>query len=1417
MKTRSTLSRLFLNSLLWLFSTFIFMLSSRELFFSYTGVMKPDIIGKLIALSACIVSFLDFVFIFMELKHHFHFLGLVARGTVAREPLKLYFKWYADPSAQADNDTGILNRGVPLLFRRLIAVLMVVPFVVESSFWILPSDTIFFISGPVPGSILLTLSVLVLVFMVFQAKKYFSPAGGGASRLEHDDLLSSDDPREPGTENEGDFSAGGDASPSFFNLSARMIINFALALLLGMYITIVRELDHSTLDPGTTNYIFFLNLSIAILLLVTCLLIFHHRFRRSILEKNVRRWLSFHASFGFLVLYGLPYILTEFDYFFVNTPLVDTALHMFVLFILPFLAIAMIYQLLSGSFLSRSLLTLSSIIAGTGLIIGLLVGDFYLLPYRGYLPAGVIFFVEFAGILMIHYLNSQTHVKGLGSSEQGTQKSLSDYISEKKRAFQKAGAVFLLLAINVLFGCLIGVIHLTINTTTFPGECWYLIIIPVGIILPFIIFLNEKDPLHSRFFSFINHPAYILGTLGVFVILWYSPYLLASSLFEGTSFAMSLRLAIYVQLPGMFMLSFTSGSMMAATTRIRLKRFDYISVLLVSSLSLILGVAGWQISFRYYGDPIVPTIALSIVVLGLIGCRFGTRIGGGMERPRAKRRKPKPARARRAFGIRGTVQVRSITVIRNHSLSILLIAGIIVIGVVPPLINNSVFFSSDEFLYLDPDAPIEARVDDLLCRLTLKEKISILLDTSPAIDRLGIKPHYHGNEALHGIVRPGQFTVFPQAIALAATFDPESIYLMADMATNESRALYNSQGGIPVAPYCGMLTFFSPNVNMARDPRWGRTPETYGEDPWLTSRMAVAFVKGLQGTPFNETRNYSVPIKAVATPKHFVANNEEYWVTDDGMTRTRFNISADVSEKWLREYYFSGFRAAIKEAGAECIMSAYNALNGVPCCANSWLLTEVLRNEWGHEGYVVTDCGGVGVIRDGHHFVSTKPEACAAAIKSGVDLECGGEFRQYLFRAIDARLLSMADLDRAVRRVLRSRFRLGLFDPPERDPYAGLTTDVIGCEAHHAMAIQLAEESMVLLKNEPVNGTPVLPIKINGSISSLAIVGPGADRAEFGDYSGSPVRPAITPVAGIISRCAEQNASGQDVELHYVPWDDARNFEGETDDAARFHDEIAVASASDVAVVVVGLGWGSEHEGMDRLDLSLPEAQVRLINAVANANPRTVVIFTCGSSVTMDSWLSNVPAVLNMWYAGEAGGTALARILFGDVSPSGRLPITFYNSEDQLPPFWDYDIYDNRTYMYLKGQPLFPFGHGLSYAEFEYSNLSLNGTTFTNNSGILVELNVHNAAMMDADEVVQVYIQKINTSDPLRPVKQLKGFKRVHVPGGSSNRVKIPIKARDLAIWDYQSDDWLVETGAYRLLVGAASNDIRLNATFYIA
>ena len=820
---------------------------------------------------------------------------------------------------------------------------------------------------------------------------------------------------------------------------------------------------------------------------------------------------------------------------------------------------------------------------------------------------------------------------------------------------------------------------------------------------------------------------------------------------------------------------------------------------------------------------------------------------------------------------------------------------------------------AQEPLFRNEDAPIEARVEDLLKRMTVDEKIDLLRATSPANERLGLEKYYHGNEALHGVVRPGRFTVFPQAIGLAATWNPELIHAVATVISDEARAKWNEldQGRLQTAQFSDVLTFWSPTVNMARDPRWGRTPETYGEDPYLTGEIGTAFVKGLQG----DDPRY---LKVVSTPKHFAGNNEEH---------NRFECNAIISEKQLREYYLPAYEALVRRGKAASIMAAYNAINNTPCTCNPWLLTKVLREEWGFDGYVVSDCGGPYLLYDAHKYVREPETAATLSIKAGLDLECGDEvYIEPLREAYRLGMVTDEDIDTAARRVLTARMRLGLFDSGEKNPYTKISPDVIGSEKHQQIALQTAREGIVLLKN---NG--ILPLRPN-KLKSLAVVGINASTCEFGDYSGVPASEPISILEGI------RRMVGDDVDIRHANWVSANDgmeliseeyypngvkaeyfsgigFEGTpntrmekwinfdpanvppdpdvpqspmsarwsgtirppltgeyaftlfADDACRLEidgkeifgfdraslskeetlihldggkeykivaeyyndrdNAIAqlrwrlpkigdkerielygkagqLAKECDAVIAVMGINKSIEREGKDRTELTLPADQQEFIRELFRINPNTILVLVAGSPLSIIWEDINLPAIVNAWYPGEKGGTAVAEVLFGKYNPAGRVPLTWHYSIDDLPEFDDYDI-TKRTYKYFTGDVLYPFGYGLSYTSFKYSDLKVedNGET------VDVSFVIKNTGKYDGDEVAQVYV-KLPEYEGKAPIKELKGFKRVHLKKGESKRVTVPVRREDLRYWSEEKSDFVIPEGLPKVFVGSSSEDIRL-------
>ncbi|UII79885.1 glycoside hydrolase family 3 C-terminal domain-containing protein [Flagellimonas sp. CMM7] len=733
--------------------------------------------------------------------------------------------------------------------------------------------------------------------------------------------------------------------------------------------------------------------------------------------------------------------------------------------------------------------------------------------------------------------------------------------------------------------------------------------------------------------------------------------------------------------------------------------------------------------------------------------------------------------------------------------------------------------------YLDMTLSADERSADLVSQMTLEEKILQLSHLSPAIERLNVtaydmnfdnpygqisiefenedaaeyeqkrpweKENWHHwedmglgcldggywNEALHGVARSGLATVFPQAIGLGSTWNPDLIQSMADVTSTEARIHYNKYGK--------KLTYWSPTINILRDPRWGRNEESYGEDPYLLSRMAVGFVKGLQG-------NDPSYLKAVATVKHFVANNSEF---------NRHTGSSDVSERWLREYYLPAFKASIMEGGAMSVMSAYNSLNGIPASANTWLLDDVLRKEWGFKGYVVSDCGAISDIVHGHKFETDPERAVAMAVKAGTDLECetcGDEqflYDKYLSGAFEKGYITEAEIDKAVARLFRARILLGEFDPAEKVPFSAIPESDLDSESHKQLALQVARESMVLLKNDGI-----LPLN-QEKLNSIAVIGPNANVAVLGGYSGTPSK-EVSALEGIKEMVGDnvkvEFAKGCLISHHIneeeVSTEQLQEIES-FDKEGELKKAVALAKNSDVAVVFVGTNLTVANEEADRSNLNLPGDQQKLVEAVCKVNKKVIVVLINGMSLTIDWIDNNVPGILEAWYPGQSGGTAIAEVLFGKYNPGGKLPVTFYKNLEDLPPIGDYDIAKGRTYMFFEGDVIYPFGHGLSYTNFEYGNLKVDGNNVT--------LDVQNTGDYQGDEVVQLYVRNLATPDVAQPMKKLRKFRRIHLDKGTSKTLDFTLDKSDFAYWDEHKKEWTVASGDYEILVGSSSADIRV-------
>jgi beta-glucosidase len=697
-------------------------------------------------------------------------------------------------------------------------------------------------------------------------------------------------------------------------------------------------------------------------------------------------------------------------------------------------------------------------------------------------------------------------------------------------------------------------------------------------------------------------------------------------------------------------------------------------------------------------------------------------------------------------------------------------------------------------IYLDPAFPIDERVDDLVSRMTIKEKVSQMGNEAAAIKRLGIPKYNWWNEALHGVARAGIATVFPQAIGLAATWNPDLVYQMAEVISDEGRAKYHESARNGARDLYTGLTFWSPNINIFRDPRWGRGQETYGEDPYLTSRLAVNFVLGMQGTD----PDY---LKTVATPKHFAVHS--------GPENQRHIFDARVSQRDLHMTYLPTFKACIVEGKAYSIMGAYNRVNGEACCASPTLLQEILRDEWGFQGYVVSDCGAVDDISGGHNLADSAIEAAALAVKTGCDLECGCTYNipchyGLLDKAVQQGLLTEEDIDRSVKRLFTARFRLGMFDPPDQVPYAQIPFSVVDSPEHRELALEVARQSLVLLKNQD----NLLPLNAS-DVSSIAVIGPNADETLVlsGNYAGTPAEP-VSVLAGIKALVPPET------DVTY-----ARGCEIVNDSQDGFEEAIQAAEKSQVAVMVMGLsqqleGEEGQTEGNprgvrsrgDRPTLDLPPVQEQLVQAVCETGTPVILVLMNGSAVAINWANEHVPAILEAWYPGQAGGTAVAEALFGLTNPGGRLPVTFYRAVSDLPAFTDYSM-ENRTYRYFTGQPLYPFGFGLSYTTFTYRDLQIVPQEVTAGDPVSVQVEVENSGKYPGDEVVQLYLQDVEASLPV-PLLQLQGLTRIRLAPGERQTVHFTLTADQMSFAD-EEGNWVLEPGEFTVWVGGQQPDLK--------
>ena len=702
--------------------------------------------------------------------------------------------------------------------------------------------------------------------------------------------------------------------------------------------------------------------------------------------------------------------------------------------------------------------------------------------------------------------------------------------------------------------------------------------------------------------------------------------------------------------------------------------------------------------------------------------------------------------------------------------------------------------------YSNTSLDFETRASDLVLLMTLEEKISQLGDGAPAIPRLNIQEYHWWNECLHGVARAGTATVFPQAIGMAASFDTNTMREVADIISDEARAKHHeAQRNKNYNIYNG-LTFWSPNINIFRDPRWGRGHETYGEDPYLTGQMGMQFVKGLQG---NDPKYF----KVIATAKHFAVHN--------GPEPNRHSFNVLPSKRDLWETYLPAFKDLIVDAKVYSVMGAYNRVDGESASASWMLLSDILRKQWGFEGYVVSDCGAINDIFDSHKIVNTQEEAAALGIRRGCDLNCGSVYQRALKKAVSQGLIGIKEIDLSVYRLMLARMKLGMFDPTELVPYAQIPFELNNGRAHDDMALKMAHKSMTLLKN---NG--ILPLNKN-LIKKIAVIGPNADNinALRGNYYGSASNP-VTIINGIKAK------AGTEIEVVYhkgVSLVTSQN----KDSLVLSKEILKDIETADVALFVGGLDatWEGEESnemrahngengflGGDRTKIELPEVQLNALKAMTKTGTPVVFVLLTGSAVSFNGLEQELEGLLVAWYPGQRGGDAVADVLFGEYNPAGRLPVTFYSSTDELAGFEDYNMRAGKgfTYRYYNGEALYPFGHGMSYTKFKYSDMTIDKTNIVKSDEILVSVKVKNSGVLDGEEVVQLYIKDVESTTWM-PLKQLREFKRISLKKGEQKTVEFKLKAiEDLRHYDATKQSYVVEPGDFEIQIGSSSKDIRL-------
>ena len=690
--------------------------------------------------------------------------------------------------------------------------------------------------------------------------------------------------------------------------------------------------------------------------------------------------------------------------------------------------------------------------------------------------------------------------------------------------------------------------------------------------------------------------------------------------------------------------------------------------------------------------------------------------------------------------------------------------------------------------YKNTNLSPEKRAEALLKELTLEEKVSLMMDTSQPVERLGIKKYNWWNEALHGIARNGLATVFPMPIGLAATFDAEAVHDMFVTVSDEARAKNTKAAAEGSYERYEGLTVWTPNINIFRDPRWGRGIETYGEDPYLTATLGVEVVKGLQC--LGEDEKYD---KMHACAKHFAVHSGPEW------NRHTFNAE-NIKPRDLYETYLPAFEALVKDAQVKEVMCAYNRFEGDPCCDSDQLLIKILREEWDYQGIVVSDCWAISDFYREENSHKTHPDsasASAAAVLSGTDLECGNSYLS-LVDGVKRGLIKESDIDVSVKRLLKARYELGEMDDPKEVSWTKIPFSVVASKEHHEQALEMARKTMTLLQNK----NNILPLKRGGK--TFALVGPNANDSimQWGNYNGFPSH-TITMLEGI------QKAIAEDDKLIHVPgcsWVKGESNIPQT--LAQVKDADVIIFAGGISPQLEGEEMGVDLPGFrggDRTDIELPAIQRQLLKALKAAGKKIVLVNYSGSPIGLEPETQSCDAILQAWYPGQAGGQAVAEVLFGDYNPAGRLPVTFYKNVDQLPDFEDYNM-TGRTYRYFQGEPLFPFGHGLSYTTFTYGDVQLPASA-KDDETIKICVPVTNSGKMDGDETVQVYIKK--QSDTEGPIKALRAFKRVHIPAGQTIQVELELTPKQLEWWDAETNTMRTQAGNFDVMVGGNSEDLQ--------